>query len=196
MMDIFTSPLGQPPPLQLSDERIWLRPPHENDWQNWANLRHDSREFLAPWEPTWPVDALTKSAWHRRLRRQYEEWRQDLGYHLLFFKVSDHSLMGGLSLTNVRRGVAQMGTLGYWIGQPYARQGYTSAAVKLLCNHAFGALSLHRLEAGCLPRNMPSRKLLGRCGFKEEGLARNYLRINGKWEDHVMFGLVREEWGA
>ncbi len=193
---MFSAPLIPPSPMQLSDERVWLRPPQESDWQSWADLRQESKDFLVPWEPSWPADSLTKSAWQRRLKRQYEEWRLDVGYHLLFFKVSDQTLLGGVSLTNVRRGVAQMGTLGYWIGKPFARQGYTSAAVKLLCAHAFGALALHRIEAGCLPSNLASRRLLTSVGFQEEGLARNYLRINGQWEDHVLFGMVKGDGGG
>jgi ribosomal-protein-alanine N-acetyltransferase len=193
MIDMFGS--GQSlPPLQLSGKSVWLRPPQAEDWQAWAELRAVSREFLVPWEPSWPADCLTKGAWQRRLKRQFEEWRHDLGYALFFFRNTDNALMGGLSLTNVRRGVAQTGTLGYWIGQPYARQGYTSDAVRTLCEHAFGTLALHRIEAGCLPANLASRKLLQKVGFREEGYARSYLRINGKWEDHVLFGLVREEW--
>jgi [ribosomal protein S5]-alanine N-acetyltransferase len=193
MIDVFPNP--QPfPPLQLSGRQVWLRPPQAEDWQAWAELRAASRDFLVPWEPSWPADCLTKGAWQRRLKRQFEEWRHDLGYSLLFFRSSDNTLLGGLSLTNVRRGVAQTGTLGYWIGQPFARHGYTTDAVRALCQHAFGPLALHRIEAGCLPGNFASRKLLEKVGFKEEGYARSYLRINGKWEDHVLFGLLREEY--
>lgn len=185
MIDIFSSSPNLPE-VQLSGKNVWLRPPQAEDWQAWADLRAQSREFLVPWEPSWPADCLTRSAWQRRLKRQFEEWRHDLGYSLLFFRSSDNTLMGGLSLTNVRRGVAQTGTLGYWIGQPFSRQGYSSDAVRTLCAYAFGPLALHRIEAGCLPANMASRKLLEKTGFKQEGYARSYLRINGKWEDHIL----------
>lgn len=194
MIDLFERSFNQPPPLQLSGIKTWLRPAHHDDWAAWAELRGQSRDFLEKWEPLWPVDALTKGAFQRRLKRQYDEWRHDLAYHLLAFRVGDNALVGGLSLTNVRRGVTQTGTLGYWCGQPFAHQGHISEAARLLLDHAFGALALHRIEAGCLPENVPSRGLLKKVGLREEGLARGYLRINGNWADHVLFGITREEW--
>lgn len=193
MMELFDRSLANPPPLHLSGSKVWLRPPQIDDWAEWATLRSESRDFLEPWEPTWPADCLTKSAWQRRLRRQYEDWRRDAGYAILVFRNSDMAMVGGLSLTNVRRGVTQTGTLGYWCGKKFAHQGYISEAVMLLREHAFGALALHRIEAGCLPRNIASRNLLTKCGFREEGYAQGYLRINGKWEDHVLFGLTRDD---
>lgn len=194
MISLFDNGYNQPPPLQLSGEKTWLRPPHMDDWQQWAELRAQSRDFLQKWEPTWPADCLTKGSWQRRLKRQYEEWRHDMAYNLLAFRAGDNVLVGGLSLTNVRRGVTQTATLGYWCGQPFAHQGHTSEAVRLLLDHAFGALALHRIEAGCLPDNLPSRGLLQKVGLREEGYARGYLRINGEWADHVLFGVTKEEW--
>ena len=182
------------PHLQLSGRRVWLRPPEMDDWAQWAALREASRDFLVPWEPSWPIDSLTRSAWQRRLRRQYEEWHHDLGYSLLIFSAADHALLGGISLSNVRRGVSRTAAMGYWIGQPHARKGYTSEAAALLLTYAFETLSLHRIEAGCVPGNMASRSLLKKLQFREEGYARDYLRINGKWEDHVLFGMLSDEW--
>lgn len=196
MIDLFDRASNQPPPLLLSGERTFIRPAQMDDWKDWASLRGQSRVFLQPWEPTWPDDALTRAAWQRRLRRHYDEWRNDLAYNLLAFRQEDGALVGGLSLTNVRRGVIQTGTLGYWCGQPFARQGHISAAVRLLLDHAFGALALHRVEAGCLPSNIPSRDLLRKVGLREEGLAKGYLRINGNWEDHLLFALTRNEWAT
>ena len=92
-----------------------------------------------------------------------------------------------LDLQELRRGVAQAGTLGYWIGKPFARQGYMTAAVRLLLQVSFGPLGLHRVEAACLPHNAASIALLGRCGFEHEGLARGYLKIAGTWQDHLLF---------
>jgi ribosomal-protein-alanine N-acetyltransferase len=99
-------------------------------------------------------------------------------------------LTGGITLTNVRRGVAQMGSVGYWCGRPFTRQGLTLGAVRALSEFSFRTLALHRLEAACIPDNTPSRRLLGQAGFVEEGFAQAYLKINGAWRDHVLFGLV------
>jgi ribosomal-protein-alanine N-acetyltransferase len=114
------------------------------------------------------------------------------GYSFLVFRREDHELVGGITLSNIRRGVAQMGTVGYWIGEPYARKGYTLAAARALSGFALGRLGLHRLEAACLPENEASRRLLLRAGYELEGRASAYLKINGDWRDHLLFGLVAE----
>ena len=88
------------------------------------------------------------------------------------------------------KGVAESGALGYWIGQPHARRGYTLAGVKAVCRFAFQQLGLHRVEAACLPQNAPSAALLLKAGFEEEGYAKAYLKIDGDWRDHRLFGLL------
>ncbi len=183
-----------PPAIRLENARIRLRPAQARDWQAWAGLREASRAFLTPWEPTWPADALSRGAFLRRLRRQAAEWRDDEGYGFLAFRPDQDTLVGGIGLSNVRRGVAQAATLGYWIGQPHARRGHTLEATRLILDFAFGQLGLHRVEAACLPGNDASRGLLEKAGFRHEGFARGYLRIDGAWRDHVLYALLREDW--
>lgn len=175
------------PDLRLAGGKVTLRPPRDGDYQAWAELRRRSRDFLVPWEPTWPRDALMRGCWRRRLRHYAEEWAQGASYSFLIFRNGDEALMGGITLSNVRRGVAQAGTIGYWVGQPFARQGVMTEAVGLMLRFAYDELGLHRVEAACLPQNAASRALLARCGFREEGYAPQYLKINGAWRDHVLF---------
>lgn len=174
--------------------RVVLAPPQPMDYHAWSELRRQSREFLAPWEPIWPNDALSRSGYLRRTTRQCEDWNADRGYNLLIWRLDDGALLGGLALTNIRRGVAQAGMLGYWIGQPFAGQGYMTEALGAVTDMAFGELALNRLEAATLPENEPSRRLLVRLGFSEEGMARQYLKIAGQWHDHVLYGLLRSDW--
>ncbi len=174
--------------------RVMLRVPASGDYAEWAALRGASRAFLAPWEPTWPPDDLTRGAFRRRLRRYVREIRDDVSRPFFVFRGEDGALLGSCILSNIRRGVAQTGTLGYWIGRQFAGKGYMSEAVKGLVAYSFDELGLHRVEAACLPANEPSRRLLARVGFAEEGYARAYLKINGHWEDHVLFGLVSPDW--
>jgi ribosomal-protein-alanine N-acetyltransferase len=174
-------------------ERIRLRAPRMADYAEWAHLREVSRAFLQPWEPSWPSDDLTRTAFRRRLALYQRDQDLGVGYAFLAFRKDDGALAGGITLRNILRGVAQTGTLGYWIGEPYARRGYTLEAVNALCRHAFGRLDLHRLEAACCPDNLASRRLLLKAGFELEGRARGYLRIDGKWRDHILFGLVRAD---
>ena len=176
--------------LRLQGERVRLRPHRSSDFEEWAALRTRSRDFLQPWEPTWPVDDLTRAAWRRRLSAYAHDIERGLAYPFLVFRLSDNAIVGGITLSNIRRGVAQMGQIGYWVGEPFARQGFTLAAVKAVARFSFERLALHRLEAACLPSNEPSRGVLLKAGFTQEGLARAYLRINGIWEDHLLFGLV------
>ena len=151
-----------------------------------------SRDFLTPWEPTWPADDLSRSAFRRRIRRYAEDLRTDQGYAFLIFRSSDNALVGGLTLANIRRGVAQAGSLGYWMGQPFARHGYMTAAVRAVIPFAFGTLRLHRLEAACIPTNAASIRLLENTGFVREGYAREYLCINGIWQDHLLYGRLKD----
>jgi ribosomal-protein-alanine N-acetyltransferase len=179
-------------PLRLSGDKVFIRPPERGDYEGWAGLRARSRSFLTPWEPTWPVDALSRASFRARIARYSEDWRGDQGYNFFIFKL-DETLVGGVGLSNVRRGVAETASLGYWIGEPFARQRYMSAALALVLDFSFERLRLHRVEAACLPTNVPSRALLMRTGFQQEGYARNYLLIDGKWQDHLLFAMLRED---
>jgi len=176
----------------IEGDGVVLRTPQMTDYGDWAALRDASREFLTPWEPTWPVDDLTRSAFRRRIRRYSEDLRSDQGYAFLIFRSSDEALVGGLTLANIRRGVAQAGSLGYWMGLPFVRQGYMSAAVRAVIPFAFATLRLHRLEAACIPTNKGSIRLLENTGFTREGYAREYLCINGVWQDHLLFARMKD----
>ena len=177
----------------VSGNGVLLRMPVAGDFPEWAALREQSRAFLTPWEPIWPPDDLTRSAFRRRLRRYAEDQRSDAAYAFLIFRTSDGAMVGGLTLANIRRGVAQAGSIGYWTGQPFAHQGYMSAAVRALIPFCFGSLRLHRLEAACIPTNKPSIALLEKTGFQREGYARGYLCINGTWQDHLLYARLKDD---
>jgi len=172
---------------------LWLRPPQMSDYAEWAQLRALSREHLTPWEPQWGRDELSRAAFRRRLRHYQREQREDLGYAFFLFRAGDDTLLGGLTLSNVRRGVSQSASLGYWLGVNHVGQGYMTEAVRLLLPAAFEDLRLHRIEAACLPDNIASIRVLERNGFKREGFARQYLKINGIWQDHVLFARLSDE---
>ena len=183
-----------PPSFRLAGQRTLLRSPERRDWGPWAELRGASRDFLTPWEPSWSNDALSRGAFNRRLARYALDWRSDQGYSFLLFRLEDGALLGGIGLTNVRRGVAETASLGYWIGKAHARKGYMSEGLQLVLAFAFQRARLHRVEAACLPHNDASRRVLTKTGFREEGAAKAYLCIDGRWQDHILFGLLREEW--
>jgi ribosomal-protein-alanine N-acetyltransferase len=186
-------PWSEPSVPAIGGAGVVLRTPQMADYEAWAGLRALSRDFLKPWEPVWPADDLTRGAFRRRLRRYARDQREDLAYPFFVFRAEDDVLVGGVTLSNVRRGVAQSASLGYWMGLPYAGRGHMSAAVGALVPFAFRTLRLHRIEAACVPTNQPSIRLLEKNRFEREGYARRYLCINGEWADHYLYARVREE---
>lgn len=180
----------------IQGDGVYLRAPQLSDFSEWAALREASRGFLTPWEPVWPADDLTRAAFRRRLRRYGEDIRNDLAYPFFIFDRPHNHLVGGLTIANVRRGVAQSGSVGYWIGAPFARQGYMTRAVRAVIPFCFEGLRLHRIEAACIPTNKASISLLERAGFRREGYAREYLCIDGVWQDHLLYARLRQDVGA
>ena len=187
--------LSRADPYRLTGDRVFLRPPERGDYEAWASLRAGSRDFLSPWEPSWPPDALSRTSFRARVARYADDWRTDQAYNFFIF-AGDETLIGGIGLSNIRRGVSETASLGYWVGEPFARQRYMTAALPLVVDFAFERLGLHRLEAACLPSNIPSRSLLAGAGFTQEGYAREYLCIAGKWQDHLLFAILRGDRGA
>lgn len=169
---------------------VLLRQPMAGDYAEWAELRARSRSHLTPWEPSWAADDLSRSMYRRRLRAYAKDVREDASYPYFIFDASSGTLLGGMTLSNVRRGSAQTASLGYWMGAPYAGHGYMREAVSALLPVAFGTLRLHRIEAATMVNNAASIRVLELCGFEREGLARSYLKINGRWEDHLLYARV------
>ncbi len=177
----------------LRGEQVLLRPANMNDYPQWAQLREESRTFLARWEPIWPSDDLTRMSFRRRIRRYQQDIRAGSGYPFFIFSPDGETLLGGVTLGHVQRGVSQSAVLGYWMGERYAGKGIMTASVRAVASFAFDTLQLNRIEAACLPDNAPSMRLLKRVGFVREGYARRYLCIDGRWQDHVLFACVRDD---
>jgi len=177
---------------------LLLRPPAPRDYKAWASLRRKSWDFLKPFEPRWTELDLAPSAYAARLRRGRVEARQGTEFSFLIFLVEGDGerLVGGLTLSNIRRRAAQYVNLGYWMGCDYAGRGIMTQAVGLTVPFVFDTLGLHRIHAATLPGNKASRRVLEKNGFREEGYAENYLQIDGVWADHVLFGLTRERYEA
>jgi [ribosomal protein S5]-alanine N-acetyltransferase len=176
----------------LKGNGLLLRCPTSGDYAQWAELRARSRDFLEPWEPSWTDDELSRTAFRRRIKHYQRDLREENGYAFFMFRRHDGALLGGLSLSNLRRGVTQSVTLGYWMGRPHAGRGWMTEAVRIMSPFVFDSLGLHRLEAACIPSNTASIRVLEKCGFVREGFARSYLKINGIWQDHFLFALIAD----
>lgn len=179
--------------VRIETERMTLRLPQHGDWKAWALLRADSAGFLAPWEPSWADDHLTRRSFTNRVYWAARAETQGTALPLMLVRREDQALLGAITLDNIRRGPSQSGTLGYWIGEPFSRRGYMKEAILGVVHHAFNVMDLSRIEAACLPENTASRGVLEKCGFKYEGVAQSYLQIAGRWRNHVLYASLRTD---
>ena len=178
---------------KLTGQRVFLRPPKRRDALKWQKLRMSSKSFLVPWEPSWDASSCTRRAYLRYFKNSNYLANMDRAYSFLIFKIDDKTLLGGINIGNVRRGVSQSASLGYWIGEKHSRNGYMKEALKILIPSLFVDLRLNRIEAATLEENIASKNLLKKIGFKKEGVLRKYLKINGNWRDHILYGLLEND---
>ncbi len=181
----------RPEPV-LAGPRVKLRLPRRGDYRSWAELRRESQAFLTPWEPRWTRDELERGTWRERLRRYRYEFNSGASIPFLIFDRENGALIGGITLSNIRYGVAQTASIGYWVGEKHSGKGLMVEALQLVVNHAFTTLRLHRLEAACIPGNNRSVRVLEKAGFTREGLLHSYLKINGIWQDHFLYARVAD----
>lgn len=192
---MFGLPVYRRPEPVLAGPRIKLRLPKRGDYHEWAELRRISRQFLTPWEPRWGTGELERSAWRERLKRYRLEFSSGAAVPFLIFDAQHGTLLGGITLSNIRYGVAQCASVGYWLGEPHAGKGLMVDALELVAVYAFQRMRLHRLEAACIPDNNRSVRVLEKAGFKREGLLNSYLKINGIWQDHYLYARVADGHG-
>ncbi|MDT8855915.1 GNAT family protein [Paracoccaceae bacterium Fryx2] len=185
--------LGLRRKLRVETERMTLRLPQHGDFHPWSGLRAQSEAFLKPWEPLWLEDHLSRKAFTNRVYWANRAQAQGTALPLLLIRRGDGALLGAITLDHIRRGPAQAGTLGYWMGAAHARHGYMREAILAVVHHAFTVLDLSRIEAACLPENAASRGVLEKCGFKYEGVAQSYLQIAGRWRNHVLYANLRSD---
>lgn len=178
----------------LVHDPVYLRPPAIRDHGAWAALREESRAHLTAWEDDWTPEELAISAYRQRVQLFEREARRSRALSLFVFRREDETLVGGVTLTNIRYGAARAGSLGYWIGAAHAGRGYGFAALSAVTDHCLEIIGLNRIEAACQPENTASRALLRKAGFEREGLARDYLKINGKWRDHELYALTQRRY--
>ena len=179
---------------RLLGKRVFLRPAKRRDALKWQKLRLSSKSFLSPWEPSWDASSCSRRAFMRYLKNSSYLANIDRSYSFLIFKEEDKDLIGGVNVFNVRRGVSQSASLGYWIGKKFSRKGYMNEALEILLPSLFIDLRLNRIEAATLKNNVASRGLLEKIGFVREGICRSYLKINGKWQDHILYSLLSDDY--
>lgn len=182
------------PDLQFIGQTVLVRPPREEDWPQWKAVREQNYDYLQPFEPLWPDNCLTERFYERSFLRQLKDWNEDKRYCFLIFDEDDETLIGGVNVNNVQRGVSQTASFGYWLAEDAQGRGYMVQALDLIIYFCFKVLKLHRVQISCMPHNTKSIKVAQRLGFTEEGFAKKYIKINDIWEDHKIFGLTIEDW--
>lgn len=174
--------------FEIITPRLVLRPARPSDYLQWRTVRERNYDYLKPYEPTWPENCLQQDFFHRRVDRLLTDWHEDRCYAFLIL-AKDGTLLGGMNINNIIRGAGQFATLGYWIDEKSQGNGYMREAGHGILDFAFRHIRLQRMNAACLVHNQRSRNLLLALGFEEEGFARAYIQINGKRQDHILFGL-------
>jgi len=180
---------------RLQDAATVIRPLETSDLPALVEARIRNREFLTEWEPTRDESFFTPAGQARELALDDAAWRTATGFPFAILDAeADDRLIGRVALANVVRGVWQNATLGYWVSLDAGGRGHATRAVGLALRFAFDVAGLHRVQPAIMPRNVRSRRVVEKCGFRHEGVATNYLRINGVWEDHDIFAMTAEDW--
>ena len=177
----------------LEGKRVYLRSPEYRDWEKWSDTRRENISHLKPWEPTWPSNDLERNSFLRRIKVYEKLISNDEAYPFLIFDIKTEELIGELNINNVQRGVLQSCSIGYWISKDKIGLGFMSESINLIKNFIFNVLHLHRIEAACLESNVSSLNVLKNNDFHFEGIARKYLKINGKWQDHLIYSCLETE---
>jgi ribosomal-protein-alanine N-acetyltransferase len=182
-------------PATLSDGPVTLRPLRLRDAAAWSAVRRRNVEWLRPWEATQPdgpavfgESAAVFTAMTRRLRKDARR-----GTALPFTILVDGQLVGQLNVAGLVRGSLLSAHIGYWVDELVAGRGVTPTAVALVTDHCFDAVGLHRMEVNIRPENVASRRVVEKLGFREEGIRKQYLHIEGDWRDHLTYALVRDD---
>ena len=179
--------------FEITGRKVILRPPQYSDWKAWADERKKNKLYLQPWEPLWSINELERSSFVKRVRMFERLSHNDQAYSFLIFTSDNEDFIGEVNISNVQRGIIQSCTIGYWIAKDCEGKGMMSESLELVKEFIFNELKLHRIEAACLPHNMPSLKVLLKNGFIKEGTARKLLKINDKWQDHIVLSFILDD---
>ena len=177
---------------RLYSERLQVRllEPHEKDLM--VRFRDENRDYLKPWEPLRRPDFFTEGFWEIQLRLTLRDFREGASAGFVLLSPVENEVLGVCNYTNIVRGTFQSCQLGYALAEKHQHKGLMFEALSMTNQYMFDDLGLHRIMAGYLPHNGRSGKLLDRLGFEKEGLARKYLKINGRWEDHLLTSLIND----
>lgn len=179
--------------MKLQTDRLTLLSPQEVTAAKACAYYSDNRDFLKAFSPLRDDSFYTEAHQQALLSGQISDWKAGRGYRFyITLKEDSRRIIGSIALSNLVRGAFQSCHLGYQLDGAHAGQGFMTEAVKRIVAFGFEDLHLHRIEGNVIPRNLASRAVLEKCGFVSEGLSKKYLKINGRWEDHIHYVILNE----
>lgn len=178
--------------MELKGSRILVKILEDNDAEKLLDLELKNRDFFQTYTPLRECDFYTLEGQLDRIRKNKEKKDLDELYSFGIYVIETEELIGNITLTEVLRGPLQSCYIGYYLDKNYNGKGYMTEAVRLVVSYAFNELKLHRLEAGVMPHNIGSIKVLEKSGFHKEGIAKKNVKINGRWEDHQVLAIVND----
>lgn len=182
----------------IPTDRLLLRAPRATDVPELRRLLKENADHLRPWSPAAATDGgdpLSFIALTQLVTSQRRAWREDRSYVLLVTDITSGHIIGRIALSEITRGVFQNAYLGYWMDHRSLGRGLMTEAVRGAVRFAFDDLGLHRVQAAIIDDNKPSLRVIAKAGFREEGLAKAYLKIAGRWQDHRIFAITADDGG-
>jgi [ribosomal protein S5]-alanine N-acetyltransferase len=181
-------------PMIICD-RVLVRMATDEDIPSILDYFIENETYLTPYYPSWQNDFFTLEYWQLQVEVNYQEFINDRSVRLfIFLKTKPDKIIGTINFSNFVRGVAQYCTLGYSLAEAQQGKGYMTEAMQGAVEYMFQELKMHRIMANYMPHNRRSGNVLKKLGFLVEGYARDYLMINGKWEDHILTSIVNSNW--
>jgi [ribosomal protein S5]-alanine N-acetyltransferase len=181
--------------LRLEDPPTAIRPTALEDCDEQLRLRRANRDHTGPWDPARDESFYTAAGQRLELELDQRAWAAGSAFAFAIVAMDEGDrIIGRVALANVVRGPWQNATLGYWVDRAAVGRGHASRAVRLALEYAFDHIGLHRVQPAIIPRNTASKRVAHSVGFRLEGRALRYLKINGVWEDHDIYALTAEDW--
>ncbi|CAM4467138.1 ribosomal-protein-alanine N-acetyltransferase [Paenibacillus endophyticus] len=177
----------------MNNNRVYIRLMADKDSEQLHAIRQRNYYFFKPFEPIRPDEYFTLEEQRRIIQAGIKGAEEDRNYVFGVFEKQSESLMGRIELSGVVRGPFQNASLGFFMDEVHNGKGYMTEAIGLVLEYAFSEVGLHRIQAGVMPRNLASVRVLEKAGFRYEGLAKRYLKINGEWEDHALYAITTED---
>lgn len=177
-----------------SDGEITVATADLSDAERIAQYFRDNRSHLTPWDPKRDEAFYTTDGWRQRLLKLSELHKMGIGFYLIIIDVETNQILGTISFSNMSRFPIHCCNVGYSLAERAQGRGVMTRALRMACQYMFSVQKMHRIMAAYIPRNKRSEGVLERSGFVHEGHAKDYILINGRWEDHNLMSLINSHW--